>query len=631
MRLVARVLVSALLLTLAGCPETNVPGADTGPPIDALSMREDSPSERADAFAERLDAFVVVPDAPTDDAPLASPDAYVTEPCDVPGRFETVVCGRCGSAERFCTSSRVWEYGACSEPAGTECEAGSTGMAPCGERCGSGPARCDETCHWVSTGTCVEAGECSPGTSERTTMGCMGGATRGRTCGASCTWGMYAECIATPDDFDSDGVPYAMDCDDTDSTIVLGTAQPCGRFVCAGSPRRVDVPGTRTCMGPGWSVCSRPAGCTEPPACTGFESETRTCSTSGCDDAASETRSCAGSAWGRWSGCAAGRARPASCDPVLSSCGACAEGVAFSMCDASCRPSMSDCIGGGCTPGTRRRSTMGCAMGTYRETVCDAMCDEGLPGPCIPFRPEVDVMLLVDNTGSHTSLVMENAARLATELVGGLLADADVRVGVASFADFPRGSYGSSPDEPFRGILAPTADMAMITTALTGIASRSGGDGPESGIEALHVLAGGTPHPDSFPFMCPAGLAAGGCWRASAQRAVVMITDITQHNIPQVAGGMPVDPYAGFTPLPPTWTAARTQMISSGLAFFAIVPESGPFGGGFEPPSQMRFIATELAQDPDASIAVYPSSTRDLTTSARSMVVNLRAYLGLTP
>jgi len=147
--------------------------------------------------------------------------------------------------------------------------------------------------------------------------GCTGGATRGRTCGASCVWGMYAECVDTPDDFDGDGVRYAMDCDDTDPMVVLGTSQPCGGFVCSGSPRRVDVRGTRTCIGPGWSACARPTGCTEPPTCTGFESESRSCPTSGCDDLAAESRSCFGTAWGAWTGCVSGRTRPSSCDPVL--------------------------------------------------------------------------------------------------------------------------------------------------------------------------------------------------------------------------------------------------------------------------------------------------------------------------
>ena len=43
--------------------------------------------------------------------------------------------------------------------------------------------------------------------------------------------------------------------------------------------------------------------------------------------------------------------------------------------------------------------------------------------------------LAVDNTGSHTGLVMASAATLATDLVARLEADMDVQVGVATFAE----------------------------------------------------------------------------------------------------------------------------------------------------------------------------------------------------
>jgi hypothetical protein len=241
-------------------------------------------------------------------------------------------------------------------------------------------------------------------------------------------------------------------------------------------------------------------------------------------------------------------------------------------------------------------------------------------------------MLLVDVTGSHTSLVMANAARLATELAGGVLADADVRVGVAAFADFPHGSYGFAPDEPFIGLLSPTNDSAMVTATLSTLPALGGGDGPESGVEALFILAGGTPHPDATPFVCGPSLAAGGCWRAGAQRAVVMITDITQHNAPHPAlgAGALVDPYTGFAPAAQVWTTVRDRMIAEGVALFAIVPDGSAFGGGeFEPLPQLELLTSELGQDPTNSIAVYPALTSDWTAVSRQMAGFLARYLGL--
>ncbi len=619
-------------LTLSACPSTNTVGDDAGPASDDTGMVLPRDAFASDTPRDPVDAFLGVDAAATSDARAA-------ETCTTPGTLESVSCGRCGTQSRFCTSARVWEYDACSEPADAVCDPGTMGTAPCGDRCGTVSARCDAMCHFIPSGACGGEGECTPGSVERTADGCASGATRGRSCSATCGWGMFGTCTDTPDDFDGDGVSYANDCDDTDASIVIGSTEACGLFVCNGAPPMDGVTGSRTCVGPGWSVCARPATCVElPPASCGAMStyfETRSCATEGCDTGATEFRECRSGAWSSWSGCVPARPRPATCDAVASTCGACGEGVAFSVCDAACAPTLSECFGVGCVPGTRRRSTTGCAAGEYRETLCSASCAAGAPGACMAFRPEVDVLLLVDNTGSHTGLVMENAARLATELVGGLLADADVRVGVASFADFPRGAYGSSPDEPFRALLAPTSDMATITAALTGLEFRGGGDLPESGVEALYVAAGGLPHPDSFPFACAMGLGAGGCWRASAQRAVVMLTDITQHNIPSPAymGGAVIDPYLGFMPVPPTWATARDQMIATNVAFFAMVPEPGVFStsGDGDAPSQMRFMASELAQEPDDSIVVYPAGERDLTTASRAMVANLRAYLGLTP
>ncbi|HEY8430579.1 MAG TPA: hypothetical protein VIL20_19500 [Sandaracinaceae bacterium] len=48
--------------------------------------------------------------------------------CPTPGARETVPCGMCGTQERFCNASRVWEYGTCFGEG--ECLPGTTGAMP---------------------------------------------------------------------------------------------------------------------------------------------------------------------------------------------------------------------------------------------------------------------------------------------------------------------------------------------------------------------------------------------------------------------------------------------------------------------------------------------------------------------
>lgn len=625
----------AMSVLAIGCNESHSldtdggtgPG-DTLPPPDAPPT-DAPPSDALGADGGADDASIDIDGGAPDAPPVA--DSGPAETCTTPGAFENVPCGTCGTVDRFCTSSFVWEYGTCVSAPDAVCMPGESGTTPCGTMCGTQTARCDTSCHWITSGACGGEGVCVPGTTERTMGGCTGGQTRGRACTSACGWGDYSSCTSPPTDFDGDGATYDVDCDDTTSAILPGSTRACGSFLCAGSAFPVE--GTQTCAGPGWSACARP--CAEVVPCRNGSTETRSCPTGGCDVGDIETRVCSAMTWGAWSGCGAPTPRPPSCDPTAgSACGTCGEGVSYSICDGSCAPASTGCFGRGCTPGTRSRDVTGCPAGQYRDTLCDATCTAGAPGACMPFPPEVDILLVVDVTGSHTGVVMRNASILATELAGSVLADADVRVGVARFADFMESPYGGPGDEPFAGILAPTDDSSMVTTALTSLPGMGGGDGPESGMEALWVIAGGMPNPQSRPFACPAGLIAGGCWRPAAQRAVILVTDISQHNAPHpaLAGGALLEPYVGVTPAPPVWSAVRDRMVSEGIALFGIIPSSTGWGvDSYEVVPQMELLVTEVGQDPSQSIAVYPVGSTDWTDVSREMAMMLARYLGLTP
>jgi hypothetical protein len=621
-------LVTSLGLALCaltfGCSESRAPGSDGGVDVpDATPV--DLPTD-----ATWLDEPAVDGGSETDANVLS--DFGVVETCTTPGAFETVGCATCGTTDRFCTSARIWEYSACTVPADAVCTPGDTGTTACGTMCGTQAARCDVSCHWVASGGCAGEGPCVPGTPARTTDGCTGGNTRDRVCEATCTWGAYTACTTMPTDFDGDGATYDVDCDDTSASIFPGSTRPCGTFFCAGSARAST--GTQTCNGPGWSVCASPCVEPTPVPCPSGYGEVRACATGGCDSSATETRVCAAGTWGAWSGCPAPGTRPAACDPTLgAACGTCGEGTTYAICDGACVPTVSACFGRGCEPGTATRDLTGCGAGMYRDTVCAATCLPTGTGVCTAFPPEVDILLVIDVTGSHTAVVTRNASVLATELAGAVLADADVRVGVTTFADFPTNPYGSPGDVPFTGVLAPTADSALVTSTLAALPGMNGNDLPESGMEALWDLAGGTPSSESRPFVCATGLVGGGCWRPAAQRAVIVITDVSQHNAPHpaLAAGALVEPYAGIAPAPPVWSAVRDRLLSEHIALFAIVPASSTPGAYSDAFPQLQLLVSEVGQDPSQSIAAYPAGTLDWTTVSRDMAAMLARYLGLTP
>lgn len=573
------------------------------------------------------------PDSSTLDA---GTDMGTPEPCKVPGASEMVACGMCGQQTRFCTSARVWEYAACMGEHGV-CVPGSSTMQACG-MCGTQAVTCNTTCAYVPFGTCSgEHGECLAGASEITGTGCAASETHRHTCDATCMWGAFSTCTAIPADLDGDGANGDVDCDDTDPTIRPGTSRPCGNYRCGGSMFG-GTTGTQTCVGPDWAACVRPSWCTDPTgSCTAGQMETQECPEARwhCAPAVLQTRACAGGTWpSAWSGtCPAitpAPAPPAMCAaaPTFGACGTCGEGIAYTACDAHCMLHAAPCTGTGCTPGSHTRTTTGCPTGQYQDAVCTAACSPGTPSACMSFVPMVDVMITVDNTGSHTGVVMASAMTLAMDLVAPLEADMDVQVGVATFADFNAGGHGGSGDVPFIGQLAPTHDSAMVAAALAAIPAMGGGDLPESHVEALNDLADGTPHAMSRPFTCPVGTVGGGCWRPGAQRVIVVMTDAPGHSMPDGMGGL-VDPYGSeVTPAAPTWASVQAALIATGTLVFYILPDSS-FTPTNDPNPQARAVVSAIGEDPVVAISNYPRGAADVSAATADLAPKLAAYVGV--
>ncbi len=155
---------AASLLLVAGCGD-----GGSAPDVDGAVSDLDGGTSRGDGGAI--------------DGGRSPFDAGPPMACDTPGTVESAPCGRCGTAERFCTAGRVWAYGACEGERG--CEPGAVDSIECGN-CGSRMARCTAACEWEPTGECSGEGECAPGTRTRSGAGCPAGETREVLCGPSC-------------------------------------------------------------------------------------------------------------------------------------------------------------------------------------------------------------------------------------------------------------------------------------------------------------------------------------------------------------------------------------------------------------------------------------------------------------
>lgn len=247
-------------------------------------------------------------------------------------------------------------------------------------------------------------------------------------------------------------------------------------------------------------------------------------------------------------------------------CGLC--GTQMAQCTSECEwRAASACSGEGeCTPGETEVTTSGCSAGEERRVECTSECTLVELEACSPIY---DVMLLFDLSAGFNDELLDHRAAFVDEVVTPLLGTA--HVGISYFADFPPFDY--SDDRPFHGALHPVGDIAEIDSVLGDApAYYGGGDGPESGVEALHVLSGGTPHPDALPLSCPDGRVGGGCWRPDARPIVVLFTNWPSHNGPDPDGPGLYAPYsADEVDSAAEWPDVRDALSSNEIILFVVL------------------------------------------------------------
>ncbi len=153
----------------------------------------------------------------------------------------------------------------------------------------------------------------------------------------------------------------------------------------------------------------------------------------------------------------------------------------------------------------------------------------------------LDVHFSIDTTASFNDEIVALQRDLSERVVPKLRERiADVSVGVSSFEDFPHTPFGTEDDKPFELHTGVTSDLRRVDSALASLNRPigNGGDGPESGAEALYQIATGEGYQLGESWLIdpyehrtlPGGGRHGGVgYREGALRVLVHITDAPSH------------------------------------------------------------------------------------------------------
>jgi hypothetical protein len=147
----------------------------------------------------------------------------------------------------------------------------------------------------------------------------------------------------------------------------------------------------------------------------------------------------------------------------------------------------------------------------------------------------MDVLFLVDASGSYGDDIATMQANSAAILNDMSSRGFDVAFGVAAFSDFPLETYGDPAfgDEAFYLLQSITTDTDEATNGINALTTYYGLDGPESQLEALYQCATGAGRDingdgdyDDAGELLPRSIG----WRAGTQRVIVFSTDARFHD-----------------------------------------------------------------------------------------------------
>lgn len=188
------------------------------------------------------------------------------------------------------------------------------------------------------------------------------------------------------------------------------------------------------------------------------------------------------------------------------------------------------------------------------------------PKATLDFTTDIvkaDVFFTVDTTGSMGGELAQLQMSLSGTIIPALAAAIpDLGFGVASFQDFPVGGFGAGGDVPFHLASAVTIDATMAQAAVSGLALGNGGDGPESGVEALYQAATGA------GVMWTGGMvpATPIGWRPGALPIIVQVSDANMND---------TTTYAAMVPTAASRDAAKAALLAIGAKVIGVASAGG--------------------------------------------------------
>jgi len=207
----------------------------------------------------------------------------------------------------------------------------------------------------------------------------------------------------------------------------------------------------------------------------------------------------------------------------------------------------------------------------------DAFAAGGRPGQ---NRGSIDVVLVVDTTGSMRDDIAEVKA-YAARFVERLAAESRTfRVGLVSYRDFPE-LTGDRGDHAFLNVLGFSNDKAAIQAAITGLTLGDGGDTPESVYSGIRAAI-------RFP------------WRAGVKKVILQFGDAPPHDPEPMTGltasaiiaeARAVDPAVVYVAdVSPTGSATGNAMrtVASGTGGRVLSSPS---------PTQVEGVLTEIVRE----------------------------------
>ncbi len=140
----------------------------------------------------------------------------------------------------------------------------------------------------------------------------------------------------------------------------------------------------------------------------------------------------------------------------------------------------------------------------------------------------IDIMFLVDTTGSYADDLPNFTAQAPTIMAALLAENSDIRFGLASFRDYPIHPFGLSADYAYQLDQQLTTDTGLVQTAIAGLSTydHAGDDAPESQLTALYQLATGLGQTVGG-YTIPNG--QGAAFRNDATKLVLLWTDAGFH------------------------------------------------------------------------------------------------------